>query len=217
MVSGVEAIVGAHSDPLYGPMLLVGAGGILVELARDVALRMLPVGARDISAMIDGAQAQQAARRLSRPAGRPTARRWKPPSRRSRASISITASACATSRSIRSWCVRPAPSPSTCACCGGRTGSTRPTSVILRERSSSRCRTGCAVRGPASRTGTNSKGEAMDFELPEELRSSGTRCAVSSTPSSSRSSGRPRPTAARSSSRNTTRSSRSARRTSASG
>ena len=49
MVSGVEAIVGARSDPLYGPMLLVGAGGILVELAKDAALRLLPVdcGGRD--------------------------------------------------------------------------------------------------------------------------------------------------------------------------
>jgi acyl-CoA synthetase (NDP forming) len=54
MVSGIEVIVGAHSDPLYGPMLLVGGGGILVELTRDVALRMLPLGAQDIGAMIDG-------------------------------------------------------------------------------------------------------------------------------------------------------------------
>jgi acetyltransferase len=54
MVSGVEAIVGANNDPLYGPMLLVGAGGILVELARDVSLRLLPVSAQDISDMIDG-------------------------------------------------------------------------------------------------------------------------------------------------------------------
>ena len=43
MVSGVEAIVGARSDPLYGPLLLVGAGGVLVELAKDAALRLLPV------------------------------------------------------------------------------------------------------------------------------------------------------------------------------
>src|SRR5262249_39056856 len=42
MVSGVEAIVGARSDPLYGPLILVGAGGVLVELARDAALRLLP-------------------------------------------------------------------------------------------------------------------------------------------------------------------------------
>jgi acetyltransferase len=54
MVSGVEAIVGARSDPLYGPLLLIGAGGVLVELARDVALRLLPVTAPDVAAMIEG-------------------------------------------------------------------------------------------------------------------------------------------------------------------
>ena len=54
MVSGVEAIVGARSDPLYGPMLLIGAGGMLVELARDAALRLLPVTSGDVTAMVDG-------------------------------------------------------------------------------------------------------------------------------------------------------------------
>src|SRR5207237_1224715 len=54
MISGVEAIVGARSDALYGPMLLVGSGGVLVELAHDAALRLLPVGAADVAAMIDG-------------------------------------------------------------------------------------------------------------------------------------------------------------------
>ena len=54
MVSGVEAIIGARSDPLYGPLLLVGAGGVLVELAKDAALRLLPVTAGEVSAMIDG-------------------------------------------------------------------------------------------------------------------------------------------------------------------
>jgi acetyltransferase len=53
MVAGVEAIVGARQDPLYGPLLLVGAGGVLVELAKDAALRLLPVTAGDVSAMID--------------------------------------------------------------------------------------------------------------------------------------------------------------------
>src|SRR5262249_54878543 len=53
MVSGIEAIVGARSD-LYGPMLLVGAGGILVELAKDAALRLLPVSETDVAAMVDG-------------------------------------------------------------------------------------------------------------------------------------------------------------------
>ncbi len=54
MVSGVEAIAGARSDPLYGPMLLVGAGGILVELLKDAALKMLPVAEAEITDMIDG-------------------------------------------------------------------------------------------------------------------------------------------------------------------
>jgi acetyltransferase len=59
MVSGVEAIIGARSDPLYGPLLLIGAGGVLVELARDVGLRLLPVGAPEVSAMIDGLKLKQ--------------------------------------------------------------------------------------------------------------------------------------------------------------
>jgi acetate---CoA ligase (ADP-forming) len=54
MVAGVEAIVGARSDPLYGPMLLIGAGGVLVELAEDAALRMLPVTAAEVAGMVDG-------------------------------------------------------------------------------------------------------------------------------------------------------------------
>jgi acetyltransferase len=54
MVSGVEAIVGARSDPFYGPMLLVGAGGLLVELAKDAALRLLPISKGDVTTMVDG-------------------------------------------------------------------------------------------------------------------------------------------------------------------
>jgi len=54
MVAGVEAIVGARSDPLYGPILLVGAGGVLVELARDAALRLLPVAADEVAGMVEG-------------------------------------------------------------------------------------------------------------------------------------------------------------------
>ncbi|HEY7247223.1 MAG TPA: acetate--CoA ligase family protein [Xanthobacteraceae bacterium] len=52
MVTGVEAIVGARTDPFYGPLLLLGTGGILVELTRDVALRLLPVTADDVKAMM---------------------------------------------------------------------------------------------------------------------------------------------------------------------
>jgi acyl-CoA synthetase (NDP forming) len=54
MVTGVEAIIGARSDALYGPMLLIGSGGVLVELANDAALRLLPVAPDEIGTMIDG-------------------------------------------------------------------------------------------------------------------------------------------------------------------
>ncbi len=72
MVSGVETIVGAHSDPLYGPLLLVGSGGIMVEFFRDVAQRLLPVDARDIGKMIDGLKLS---RLLAGYRGRPAADR----------------------------------------------------------------------------------------------------------------------------------------------
>jgi acetyltransferase len=54
MVEGIEVIVGAHDDPLFGPMMVVGAGGILVELVEDVACRLLPVGPQDARSMIGG-------------------------------------------------------------------------------------------------------------------------------------------------------------------
>jgi acetyltransferase len=43
MVQGTEVLLGARSDPQYGPFLMVGLGGILVEVLRDVAIRLLPV------------------------------------------------------------------------------------------------------------------------------------------------------------------------------
>lgn len=38
-----ELIVGARRDPCFGPILLVGTGGVAAELHRDVAIRFLPV------------------------------------------------------------------------------------------------------------------------------------------------------------------------------
>jgi acetyltransferase len=52
MVAGVEVIIGARDDPLYGPMIVVGAGGILVELVKDTAFRLLPITTADARAMI---------------------------------------------------------------------------------------------------------------------------------------------------------------------
>ncbi len=72
MVSGIEAIVGARDDALYGPILLVGAGGVLVELTKDAALRLLPVTETDVAGMIDGLKLN---RLLSGYRGRPPADR----------------------------------------------------------------------------------------------------------------------------------------------
>ncbi|HEX2351565.1 MAG TPA: acetate--CoA ligase family protein [Xanthobacteraceae bacterium] len=72
MVVGLEAIVGARNDPLYGPLLLVGSGGVLVELVEDAALRLLPVAAKEVGSIIDGLKL---ARRLSGLRGGPAADR----------------------------------------------------------------------------------------------------------------------------------------------
>ena len=53
MVTGTEVLVGARDDTLYGPMLVLGAGGVMVELVRDVALCLLPAGEDDVRAMLE--------------------------------------------------------------------------------------------------------------------------------------------------------------------
>ena len=44
---GVELIVGMKADPQFGPVLIVGLGGIFVEVMRDVAVCMPPIGRPD--------------------------------------------------------------------------------------------------------------------------------------------------------------------------
>ena len=58
--AGVEMIVGVNRDPGFGLMMLVGAGGILVELMQDSVLAPLPASADDARHMLD----QLASRRL---------------------------------------------------------------------------------------------------------------------------------------------------------
>jgi acetyl-CoA synthetase len=40
---GIEIVVGAQIDPLFGPLVVVGLGGILVELLKDTALAPAPI------------------------------------------------------------------------------------------------------------------------------------------------------------------------------
>jgi acyl-CoA synthetase (NDP forming) len=43
VTQGIEMVVGGRNDPLFGPMVVVGLGGILVEVLKDTALSPAPV------------------------------------------------------------------------------------------------------------------------------------------------------------------------------
>lgn len=49
---GLELIVGGKTDPTFGKVILIGSGGILVELLRDISIRVLPVGEGEIREMV---------------------------------------------------------------------------------------------------------------------------------------------------------------------
>jgi len=50
---GVEMIVGALQDPLFGPIVACGTGGVLVDLLADTTFRLHPVNESDAREMID--------------------------------------------------------------------------------------------------------------------------------------------------------------------
>ena len=53
---GTEIIVGMTTDPQFGPVLMFGLGGILVEVLKDVTFRVVPLEERDAAQMIDEIQ-----------------------------------------------------------------------------------------------------------------------------------------------------------------
>ena len=49
---GVEVIIGMSKDPQFGPVLMFGLGGIMVEVLKDVSFRIVPLTKRDAREMI---------------------------------------------------------------------------------------------------------------------------------------------------------------------
>jgi acyl-CoA synthetase (NDP forming) len=54
---GVELILGSKRDPVFGPVVLVGLGGIFAEILQDVAIRPAPVDEAEALAMLRGLKA----------------------------------------------------------------------------------------------------------------------------------------------------------------
>lgn len=50
---GREMVIGGIRDRQFGPMIMVGLGGVLVEVLKDIAFRLCPITRRDAVAMLD--------------------------------------------------------------------------------------------------------------------------------------------------------------------
>jgi acyl-CoA synthetase (NDP forming) len=51
---GIEILVGVTQDPVFGPAITLGSGGIFAEVLRDIAVRPLPLDRADVEAMFAG-------------------------------------------------------------------------------------------------------------------------------------------------------------------
>ena len=49
----VELIAGLHRDPTFGPMVVLGLGGVWAEVLADISLRAVPVAAAEVPRMVD--------------------------------------------------------------------------------------------------------------------------------------------------------------------
>lgn len=51
--AGTEIIIGVNSDPIFGPAIMVGLGGVFVEVFKDTALSLAPVSREEAVEMVD--------------------------------------------------------------------------------------------------------------------------------------------------------------------
>ena len=50
---GIELIIGLQNDPQFGPVIMIGLGGIYTELFKDISFRVLPITKNDAMDMIN--------------------------------------------------------------------------------------------------------------------------------------------------------------------
>ncbi len=78
---GVELIVGCRQDARFGPVVLVGLGGVFTEILRDVAVALAPVDQAGARRLLERLRGAPFSRGLV--AGRrshwPPRRKWRPP------------------------------------------------------------------------------------------------------------------------------------------
>jgi 4-hydroxybutyrate---CoA ligase (ADP-forming) len=53
IINGKETILGAKFDPILGPLMMFGLGGIYVEVLKDVVFRLAPIDEQEAARMID--------------------------------------------------------------------------------------------------------------------------------------------------------------------
>ena len=56
---GTEVIIGVSRDPIFGPVLMFGLGGIFVEILEDVAFRAIPLSRHAAVSMVDQIKARK--------------------------------------------------------------------------------------------------------------------------------------------------------------
>ena len=74
--AGIDLVVGARSDPVFGPVVLLGVGGIATEVYADVAIASVPASLSRLTALPGPAGRTGTARRASAAGPRSTVKPW---------------------------------------------------------------------------------------------------------------------------------------------